>query len=197
MNELYVVFSQRTRDNKNCIYRYLTTQQEMNSNVNVWDETIINAIQKYGSIVVFGQQNMKYYKVLYPKELNVEIVTRFLDCFVFEHLWGEERCRFKLDLFVFDMIDNRTPAEECKSKLDLARQIRSECLNDIPMLTEDGKKMIEDYHKHCHKYYEGCMCEGKSTEDIYEQTEASVKMHSQACVAVYFCKCDEFLQTKI
>ncbi len=197
MNELIIVFSDRSNKNKNYIQPQLTNILGIDSQADVWDEKVIGAAQKYGSVVAFANRNMKYYKVFYPNQLDVEIVKQYLDCFVSDHLYGDERCKFKLTSFAIDMIDAMTPIDECKTKLDLARKIHCKFLNNIPMLTEDGKRIIQEYHTtSCYKYYDQCKCE-QPTENNYIQTEQSEKIHSKTCKAMYLCNCEELLQIEV
>ncbi len=145
MNEFVVVFNSGTLD-VSCYLQNFMQQYKM---YDIWDEDLISNVKRFGTNTCF-RSAVVMYKVIYPKQLDKSIVCHYLDCFYFDHLWGDQRCNFKWKDYIVDLLEKNVNMYDIKIAMELGKQVTSIQLK-VPKYTDDSHILIENFHKQCLK----------------------------------------------
>jgi hypothetical protein len=151
MNEIFVVFNSGTLD----VSKYLQEFMKQYKIYDFWDEELIANVKRFGTKVCF-RSSVVMYKVSYPKKFDKSVICDYLDCFYFDHLWGEERCNFKWKDYVIDLLLKDVDIDTIKSEMELAKQIIAKKMTP-PKVTLESCFLIENFHKRC-KPKDPCDC---------------------------------------
>jgi hypothetical protein len=144
MQEFLVVFS----SGQLYVSCYLQNFMKDHKIYEVWDEELIANVQRFGTKVCF-RSSVVMYKVSYPENFTKSVIHHYLDCFYFDHLWGEERCNFKWKDYIIDLLQNDVDIDTIKTQMELAKQITSTKMEDVLKVTSESRFLIEEFHKNC------------------------------------------------
>ncbi len=159
MNEMRIAFQSSKEIH---LTRIMQRMMGQNRKVNAWDEDLIANIFLYGTHIVFESADRSSVFVMciqFPKLVDIKIIQFYLFCYNFNHLWGHFECRIKFKDYIIDLIEKTDLSkDEIKEQLRLCKTIKiSECDQDIPKLTKNGRKLLElNHHKCCSD--EICFC---------------------------------------
>jgi hypothetical protein len=116
----------------------------------LYDAKTFNYCMKFGIDICFWSRSLVY-EVRYPVRLGEEIVKKYLSCFFFDHLWGEQYCKMRKEDYVLDLLMNATPSTTIatlQEALSLANQVVTTYSNDIvPRKTAAGIEIIRQVHE--------------------------------------------------
>ncbi len=172
MNEMRIVF----QDGNKVIPSFQISTIIKKNICNVWDEDLITNSILFGTYVVFDRKtNVHSFTIFYPKDLKQEIIQKYLDCFFFDHLWGELRCEFQYKNYIIDLLENsKFSLNEIQQQLKLAKQVKCEKISDdFPKLTKLGRAFMQEFHqKNCQNkkdyYYCRCFLEWSENDSTYD-----------------------------
>jgi hypothetical protein len=150
MQEFLVVFSSGQLD----VSSYLQNFMKDYKIYDIWDEELITNVLRFGTKVCFRSSAVMY-KVTYPENFTKSVICYYLDCFYFDHLWGDERCNFKWKDYIIDLLQKDVSIDTIKDQMELAKKVTSTKI-EPSKVTSESRFLIEEFHKNC-KHWCDCV----------------------------------------
>jgi hypothetical protein len=181
MNEMVVMFGQGSLHVSKFLHSFMKKDNKTPlKNYEIWDQTLIEYAKRFGTKVCFESRSEIFmYKICYPQQLEKSIVQKYLDCFYFDHLWGDRRCNFKWKEYIIDLLEeSKCNMKDIQTAMQLAKQVHVIEL-DCDDSTSESRVVIEDFHKECTKenFSEHCNCDDLMRELERTKTSESIQLY--------------------
>jgi hypothetical protein len=134
---------------------YLEQAGETLPEISLFDNGSFALCTKFGTDICFDERSIKVYQVCYPVQLDEAIVKKYLSCFFFDHIWGNEYCKMRVHDYVVDLLmkpDNSLTIPELRQAFLLSEKVQTKFMLDFfPRKTFAGIELIRQFHEACSK----------------------------------------------